>query len=56
MGEDFVPPITTQGALGSFAVSAAARTGIDPVLAAFWGVLLEMKKGETRTPAQAALP
>ena len=56
MGEDFVPPITTQGALGSFPVSAAARTGIDPVLAAFWSVLLGMRKGEQASPAHAELP
>ena len=44
LGEDFVPPIDTHGAFGSFAISAAARTGLDALLAAWWAQLLELRK------------
>ncbi len=46
LGEDFVPPIDTHGAFGSFAISGAARTGLDTLLAAWWAQLLELKKAE----------
>ena len=39
-GEDFVPPIEAPDAFGSFAISAAARTGLDPLLAGWWRELL----------------
>ena len=44
LGEDFVPPIDTHGAFGAFAISAAARTGLDALLAAWWAQLLELRK------------
>ena len=44
LGEDYVPPIEAPGAFGMFGISAAARTGLDPLLAAWWSRLLEMRK------------
>src|SRR3954467_13492914 len=44
LGDDEAPPIEAPDAFGIFAISAAARTGLDPLLAAWWSRLLEMKK------------
>ena len=44
MGEDYVPPIETQGAFGVYSVSAAARSGLDGLKAAWWERLLAMRK------------
>ena len=44
LGADYVPPIEAPGAFGMFGISAAARTGLDPLLAAWWSRLLEMRK------------
>lgn len=44
LGEDYAPPIEAPGAFGRFAVSAAARTGLDELLGAWWTRLLELKK------------
>jgi len=46
--DDYVPPIEAPGAFGIFAVSAAGRTGLDSLLAAWWTELLSMKKAEAR--------
>jgi GTPase len=43
-GEDYLPPIETEGAFAMFAVSAAARTGLDELQAAWWSELLRMKQ------------
>jgi GTP-binding protein len=43
-GEDYVPPIETQGAFALFAVSAAGRTGLDGMLASWWSELLRLKQ------------
>jgi GTPase len=51
LGEDFVPPIETPASFGSFAISAAARQGLDRMLAAWWSVLLEMKRTAAPKPA-----
>jgi GTPase len=48
MGEEYAPPIETQGALGSFPISAANREGLEPMLAAWWERLLSMKKASVR--------
>lgn len=56
MGEDFIPPIEAPGAFGMFAVSAAARTGLDELLAAWWARLLEVKKASERAAEQLPLP
>jgi GTP-binding protein len=57
-GEDYLPPIETQGAFGMFAVSGAGRTGLDELLAAWWSVLLKMKQSVVAEVAKAtvALP
>jgi GTP-binding protein len=44
LGEDFVPPIEAPNAFGSFAISAAARTGLDTLLAGWWSQLLGMRR------------
>ena len=52
LGEDFLPPIEAVGAFGSFAISAAARTGLDALLASWWTQLLELRKADL-APADA---
>jgi len=42
-GEDYLPPIETQGAFAMFAVSAAGRSGLDALLSSWWSELLRMK-------------
>jgi GTP-binding protein len=44
LGEDYVPPVEAPGSFGTFAVSAAARTGLDALLAGWWRQLLDMRK------------
>jgi GTP-binding protein len=56
LGEDYVPPIEAPGASGVFAISAAARIGIDPLLDAWWRKLLEMRRAGERSTADAVLP
>src|SRR5688572_17006651 len=56
MGEDYVPPIDAPGAFGMFAVSAANRTGLTPLLAGLWSQLLELRRTTTRSEADALLP
>ena len=55
-GEDYLPPIETQGAFGMFAVSAAARTGMDQLLSAWWSELLRMKQHVVAEEAKATVP
>jgi GTP-binding protein len=43
LGEDYVPPIRTDDAFGVFAVSAAARLGLDDLLAAWWSELQRLR-------------
>jgi GTP-binding protein len=50
-GEDYIPPIETDGAFAMFAVSAAGRTGLDELLAAWWKELQRLQKA---TDAEAA--
>lgn len=52
-GEDYLPPIETQGAFAMFAVSAAGRTGLDGLLAAWWSELLSMKQSIAAEVAKA---
>jgi GTP-binding protein len=54
-GEDYLPPIETQGAFAMFAVSAAARTGLDGLLAAWWSELLKLKQDVVAQAAKAAV-
>ena len=56
LGEDFVPPIEAPDAFGSFAISAAARTGLDSLLAGWWSQLLGMRKAAERREGSAPLP
>ncbi len=56
LGDDEVPPIEAPGAFGCFAISAAARTGLEPLLAAWWSRLLDMKKASVRTENVVELP
>jgi GTP-binding protein len=56
LGDDQPPPIETPHAFGCFAISAAARTGLDPLLAAWWSRLLDMKKASVRTDDVVELP
>ena len=56
MGEDFIPPIEAPGAFGMFAVSAAARTGLDELLAAWWLHLLDIRKASVKAAEQFPLP
>ena len=56
LGDDPPPPIDAPEAFGVFAVSAAARMGLDPLLAAWWSRLLGLKKASVRPDAPAPLP
>ncbi|HUF26442.1 MAG TPA: GTPase ObgE [Gemmatimonadaceae bacterium] len=56
MGEEYVPPIDAPDAFGMFAVSAAARTGLDALLAVWWDRLLEMRKERERAEAGLEFP
>jgi GTP-binding protein len=56
LGEDFVPPIEAPGSFGAFAVSAAARTGLDELLAGWWRQLLGMRKAAERREGSVQLP
>jgi GTP-binding protein len=56
LGESDPPPIDASGAFGVYAISAAARTGLDTLLSAWWRELLEIRKGAARARDQIALP
>ena len=56
LGEEFVPPIEAPDALGSFAISAAARTGLEPLLAGWWRQLLGMRKAVESRQGTPPLP
>ena len=56
LGEDFVPPIEAPGAFGAYAISAAARTGLGELLAAWWSQLLAMREDAVRRERDAILP
>lgn len=55
LGEDYTPPIEAPGAFGVYSISAAARTGLEPMLSGWWSELLRLRvEGERRE--DAALP
>ncbi|HEX5581502.1 MAG TPA: GTPase ObgE [Gemmatimonadaceae bacterium] len=56
MGEDYVPPIEAPDAFGMFAISSAARTGLEPLLAAWWSRVMDLKKVEVRRDDHVPLP
>ena len=51
LGEDQPPPIDAPDAFGVFAISAAARQGLDGLISAWWTQLLEMRKADERAAA-----
>ena len=51
LGEDYKPPIEAPGSFGSFAISAAAREGLDELLAGWWEQLQGMRKAVERRAA-----
>jgi GTP-binding protein len=56
LGDDDAPPIDAPDAFGVFPISAAGRAGLDPLLAAWWTRLLEMKKNAVVRPGAVPLP
>ena len=56
LGEDERPPIEAPRPFGVFAISAAARTGLDELLAGWWRQLLGMRKAVERREGSVELP
>ena len=56
LGDDPPPPLEAPDAFGIFAISAAGRTGLDTLLAAWWSRLLGMRTAVQRAHDQLALP
>ena len=56
LGDDEPPPVEAPDAFGVFAISAAARTGLEPVLAAWWSRVLGMKKERVKQDDSVPLP
>jgi GTPase len=56
LGDDPPPPIEAREAFGVFAVSAAARSGLDRLIDAWWSELLAIRQAAARADADAALP
>jgi GTP-binding protein len=56
LGGDPAPEIDAPGAFGVFAISAAARSGVDALLAAWWSKLLQLRsEAQQASRADAAL-
>jgi GTP-binding protein len=53
LGESDPPPIDAPDAFGVFAMSAAARQGLDELIAAWWSQLLAIRKADERAAAAA---
>jgi GTP-binding protein len=56
LGEEYLPPIEAPGSFGSFAISAAGRIGLEPVLAAWWSELLRLRVEADDRARHEALP
>src|SRR3954453_6040838 len=56
LGDDEAPPIEAPGAVGIFAISAAGRVGLEPLLASWWSQLLSLKKASERADERLSLP
>jgi GTPase len=56
LGDDEPPPIEAPDAFAVLAISAAARDGLDPLLAAWWSRLLDMKKASVKREESVELP
>ncbi len=56
LGDDEPPPIEAPDAFGTFAISGAARTGLDDLKLAWWRRLLDMKKEAVKPIRDLQLP
>jgi GTP-binding protein len=56
LGDEPAPPIDAEDAYGVFAISAAGRTGLEPMIAAWWSRLLEFKKVTVKRDDSVPLP
>src|SRR5687768_4727092 len=56
LGDEDPPPLDAPDAFGIYAISAAGRTGLDTLLAAWWSRLLGMRTATIRAHDQLALP
>ena len=56
LGESYAPPINAPGAFGLYAVSAAAREGLDELTAAWWTELLRLKQSVKPEDVIVSLP
>jgi GTP-binding protein len=56
LGDDDPPPLEAPEAFGIYAISAAGRTGLDTLLAAWWSRLLAMRTSVLRAHDEVALP
>lgn len=56
LGELYAPPIIAPDAFGMFAISAANREGLSPLLAAWWTELLRLRGESEKATAPAPLP
>ena len=56
LGEEYVPPIRTDGAFGIFSVSAAGRQGLDALLSGWWSELLRLRESMSSAGSSAVLP
>jgi GTPase len=56
LGESWIPEIETPGAFARFAISAAGRDGLEPLLDAWWRELLRLKQAEWKATDSVALP
>ena len=56
LGDDEPPPIEAPDAFAVVAISAAAREGLEPLLAAWWSRLLDMKKASVKREESVELP
>jgi GTP-binding protein len=56
LGDDDPPPLEAPDAFGIYAISAAGRTGLDTLLAAWWSRLLAMRMSARRAEDEVALP
>jgi GTP-binding protein len=56
LGEEYAPPIVAPGAFGLFAISAAAREGLEALIAAWWTELLRLKQSVRPEDVTVSLP
>jgi len=56
LGNEPPPPIDAPDAFGTFAISAAGREGLEPLLAAWWSRLLDMKRTVVKRDESVPLP